>query len=151
MTHITCRLTAKNRDQLRNPILSNWVWATFLPLCAARVWRDALVQSGLPCTSEHELCSLASVARRGTRVRHQPRRPSCQETGVGKHLSRLPVFIKKTFLLICRWHAKVINFTIIINSLCLQRRCETDFMPVPMHFCHAAVPLVLLTLLVGWL
>ena len=29
MTHITCRLTAKNRDQLRNPTLSDRVWATF--------------------------------------------------------------------------------------------------------------------------
>jgi len=29
MTHITCRLTAENRDQLRNPRLSNRVWATF--------------------------------------------------------------------------------------------------------------------------
>ena len=28
MTHITCRLTAKNRDQLRNPTLGNRVWAT---------------------------------------------------------------------------------------------------------------------------
>jgi len=26
---ITCRLTAKNRDQLRNPALGNRVWATF--------------------------------------------------------------------------------------------------------------------------
>jgi len=33
MTQVTCRLTAKNRDQLRNPTLSNRVWAsfTFLP------------------------------------------------------------------------------------------------------------------------
>ena len=30
MTHVTCRLTAKNRDQLRNPTLGNTVWATFL-------------------------------------------------------------------------------------------------------------------------
>jgi len=30
MTHITCRLTAKNRDQLRNRTLGNRVWATFL-------------------------------------------------------------------------------------------------------------------------
>ena len=30
MTHVTCRLTAKNRDQLRNPSLGNRVWATFL-------------------------------------------------------------------------------------------------------------------------
>jgi len=30
MTHVTCRLTAKNRDRLRNPTLGNRVWATFL-------------------------------------------------------------------------------------------------------------------------
>ena len=29
MTHITCRLTAENRDQLRNPTLGNRLWATF--------------------------------------------------------------------------------------------------------------------------
>ena len=29
MTHVTCRLTAKNRDQLRNLTLSNRVWAAF--------------------------------------------------------------------------------------------------------------------------
>ena len=29
MIHVTCRLTAKNRDQLRNPTLGNRVWATF--------------------------------------------------------------------------------------------------------------------------
>jgi len=29
MTHITCRLTAKKRDQLRNPTLCTQVWATF--------------------------------------------------------------------------------------------------------------------------
>ena len=36
MTHVTCRLTAKNRDQLRNTTtLGNRVWATFTfcPLC----------------------------------------------------------------------------------------------------------------------
>ena len=32
MTHITCRLTAKNRDQLRNPTLGNRVRATFTVL-----------------------------------------------------------------------------------------------------------------------
>ena len=31
MTHVTCRLTAKNRNQLRNITLGNRVWATFLP------------------------------------------------------------------------------------------------------------------------
>jgi len=29
MTHVTCRLTAKNWDQLRNPTLGKRVWATF--------------------------------------------------------------------------------------------------------------------------
>jgi len=29
MTHVTCRLTAKNRNELRNPTLVNRVWATF--------------------------------------------------------------------------------------------------------------------------
>jgi len=29
MTHVTCRLTAKNRDQLWNPTLGNRAWATF--------------------------------------------------------------------------------------------------------------------------
>ena len=29
MTHVTCRLTAKNRDQLRNPTLGNRARATF--------------------------------------------------------------------------------------------------------------------------
>jgi len=28
MTHVACRLTAKNRDQHRNPTLGNRVWAT---------------------------------------------------------------------------------------------------------------------------
>jgi len=50
MIHITCRLTAKNRDQLRNPTLGNRVWATFtffsfyhwLPI------RECQVRSGMP-------------------------------------------------------------------------------------------------------
>jgi len=29
MNHVSCRLTAKNRDQLRNPKLGNRVWTTF--------------------------------------------------------------------------------------------------------------------------
>ena len=29
MTHIACRLTVKNWDQLRNPTLGNRVWAIF--------------------------------------------------------------------------------------------------------------------------
>ena len=29
MSHVTCRLTAKNRDQLRDPTLGNQVWAPY--------------------------------------------------------------------------------------------------------------------------
>jgi len=38
MTHITCRLTAKNRDQLQNPTLGNRVWATFTFFYAMLTW-----------------------------------------------------------------------------------------------------------------
>jgi len=38
MTHVTCRLTAKNRDQLRNPTLGNRVWATFLFIQRVKCW-----------------------------------------------------------------------------------------------------------------
>ena len=34
MIHVTCWLTAKNRDQLRNPTLGNLVWATFTLFCS---------------------------------------------------------------------------------------------------------------------
>ena len=37
MTHVTCRLTAKNRDQLRNPTLGNRAWATFTFLRSVQV------------------------------------------------------------------------------------------------------------------
>ena len=38
MTHVTCRLTAKNRDQLWNPTLCNRVWATFTFLPFTLAW-----------------------------------------------------------------------------------------------------------------
>jgi len=38
LTRVTCRLTAKNRDQLRTPTLGNRVWATFLPKGIAKRW-----------------------------------------------------------------------------------------------------------------
>ena len=36
MTHVTCRLTARNWDQLRNLTLSNLGWATFAFTVASR-------------------------------------------------------------------------------------------------------------------
>ena len=41
MTHITCRLTAKNRVRLRNPMLGNRVWATFTFLYTAGTRQSA--------------------------------------------------------------------------------------------------------------
>ena len=38
MTHVTCRLTAKNRDPLRNPMLGNRIWASFTFLLINWIW-----------------------------------------------------------------------------------------------------------------
>jgi len=38
MTHVTCRLTTKIRDQLRNPMLGNRVWATFTFFSVGLAW-----------------------------------------------------------------------------------------------------------------
>ena len=48
MTHVTCRLTAKNRNQLRNPTLSSRVWAIFTFL----QWFVELTQVGSAKTDE---------------------------------------------------------------------------------------------------
>ena len=49
MTHVTCRLTAKNRDHPRNSTLGNRVWATFTlftPYVCRRVCGRAAVAEG---------------------------------------------------------------------------------------------------------
>jgi len=56
VTHVTCRLTAKNRDQLRNPTLGNRVWATFTFTSLYRV-----SQKVGPQTHDHD--SVESVKR----------------------------------------------------------------------------------------
>ena len=43
MTRVTCRLTAKNQDQLWNPALGNRVWATFTFFMIAKM------EIGLTC------------------------------------------------------------------------------------------------------
>jgi len=48
MTHVTCRLTAKNRDQLRNPTLGNRVWTT-LELACHTLWAAS------PVVAKHEI------------------------------------------------------------------------------------------------
>ena len=52
MTHVTCRLTTKNRDQLRNPTLGTRVWAIFLR-------RAGTVVDGVDKAAQFELDSVA--------------------------------------------------------------------------------------------
>ena len=47
MIHITCRLTAKYRDQLWNPTLANRVWASFF-VCAGSLAKHFIISSSLP-------------------------------------------------------------------------------------------------------
>ena len=53
MTHVTSRLTAKIRDQLRNPTLGNRVWATFFTIT---------------CTATHRATQQLSLATTISRI-----------------------------------------------------------------------------------
>jgi len=46
MTHVTCRLTAKNWGQLRNPTFSNRVWASFFALLSLLDLRSEAAAEG---------------------------------------------------------------------------------------------------------
>ena len=64
MTHVTCRLTTKNRDQLRNPTLGNRVWATFYTLS----WSPVGMRMGIMLSTPHtstapRTCQPASHSR----------------------------------------------------------------------------------------
>ena len=48
MTHVTCRLAAKNWDQFRNPTLGNRVWATFTFIFTQTHTRLTALFPGLP-------------------------------------------------------------------------------------------------------
>ena len=56
MTHVICRLTAKNRDQLRNPTLGNRVWATFTFLNLFRVIRSHSRASDMRHRGNRNIC-----------------------------------------------------------------------------------------------
>ena len=64
MTHVTCRLTAKNRNQLLNPTVGNRVWATFftfLVACSNQSYYDAafLVRGNLQSNSFYPIITVA--------------------------------------------------------------------------------------------
>ena len=52
MTHVTCRLTAKNRDQLRNPTLGNRVRSTVTSFTLVR----SVMRPAIPQTRPDALC-----------------------------------------------------------------------------------------------
>ena len=84
MTHVTCRLTAKNRDQLQNCTLGNRVWATFL------LWEAYGTQ--VPETS---LLNLGEKERRivkgmGETLVEQYRETGKGRRGRGRRLSSTP-------------------------------------------------------------
>ena len=67
-THVTCRLTAKNRDQLRNTKLDNRVWATFTFLCLGgqcpqRGGKCRFLLHVDPASSRHKSCAIAGCIR----------------------------------------------------------------------------------------
>ena len=83
MTHITCRLTAKNRDQFRNPTLGNRVWATFTFFLLAEVMRG-------------ECCGVQKVLEIDTAVnsQHSPythARTYCSSEGWSERVSTEPI------------------------------------------------------------
>jgi len=55
MTYVTGRLTAKNRDQFRNPTLGNRVWATFTLLVVAVKNPTLDIFAGISRTMERTL------------------------------------------------------------------------------------------------
>ena len=60
MTHVTCGLTAKYRDHLRNPTLGSRVWATFTFLCLREI--GELSKTGW--TDRHAVIGQTGMGRR---------------------------------------------------------------------------------------
>jgi len=88
MTHVTCGLTAKNQDQLRNPTLGNPAWATFnffISLCSLF---SSVVYSAFSALTllvgrqeGHPACKNLSGGGAGVVI--------CLERGADLHMARL--------------------------------------------------------------
>ena len=70
MTDVTCRLTAKNRDQLRKSTLSNRVWATFFYLSHARCANALSYVMTLNCSVGRAAAAAAAAAQANWAMRH---------------------------------------------------------------------------------
>jgi len=88
MTHVTCRLTAKNRDQLRNPTLGNRVWATFYYLIwlissYQKTTRVNMISTSRGCNREHQISmrrhKTLAVGQENTRAHWQLKRHYVQQ------------------------------------------------------------------------
>jgi len=71
MAHVTCRLTAKNRDQLRNPTLGNRVRAAFAFFTAKELTKPVRRRTGVK-RGDHSVRTRtgSAGARRGRQVSH---------------------------------------------------------------------------------
>jgi len=77
MAHVTCRLTAKNRDQLQDPTLGNRVWVTFtLPFTSRQILATPLTFS---------ILSTSSHASQGVPGPSMPHCPSKSAPSRGDH------------------------------------------------------------------
>jgi len=97
MTHVTCRLTAKNRDQLRNPTLHNPVWATFTFYCFHRRLSVCLFAGVMSLRRRAQVNAPAESywLRRVPRRRQAPRLDECVEKGVpGAEYAMYPCFVQ---------------------------------------------------------
>jgi len=70
MTHIICMLTAKNRDQLRNPTLDNRVWATFTFLLSQELLKVTIVSTDGVTNLPHHPPSCACIQPMSRASRH---------------------------------------------------------------------------------
>ena len=62
MTHVTCRLTAKNRDQLRNPTLGNREWASFTFLLWLIEYLSVYVRTSFASFAGESVAALTEIA-----------------------------------------------------------------------------------------
>jgi len=65
MTHVTCKLTAENRDQLRDPTLDNRLWATFTRLTRGQIGGGGAGEKCPVTAADTEHLSGAHSADRG--------------------------------------------------------------------------------------
>ena len=118
MTHVTCRLTAKNRDKLRNPTLGNRVWATFF----TRFRGEARGR----CPGEANVRTPFCLAQQPLDARPAPCRLFMRSTAVRSvasacSFSRIPVFTRAH----CSPHA--VSRRVLVYDSLISR--STEWLP----------------------